>query len=98
MKKMFLLFFIVLGFSLTAHAQGLDPRLQEALDLRAQSTKASMQAEALAKRAADIELGIAKEDAGKGDKTRGAGVHQCVIDCINTSRGLYNCRQACGAY
>lgn len=101
MKKMFMLFAVVLGFGMTTvHAADAtpNPKLEEAKELRVQATKARMQAEDLTKRANELELEAVKNETKSGDKQRG-GNYNCFSDCLRYNHGDgYSCKRSCGYY
>ena len=91
--------------STAASGAGLSAKETQAQDLRTQALKAQMQADSLNAQALKLEKEIIEAEAQAqmkpGEKMRGYGAHQCVMDCLNASRGsgsLYSCRRACGAY
>lgn len=109
MKKMLTLLFAALAFGMAAgHATSaeLSPKEVQAQELRTQALKAQLQSDSLTAQAVKLEKEIveteAKAQMKPGEKMRGHGAHQCVLDCINASRGsgnsLFSCRSACGAY
>ncbi len=109
MKKMFTLLFAALAFGMAAgHATSaeLSPKEVQAQELRTQALKAQLQSDSLTAQAVKLEKEIVEAEAKTllkpGEKMRGYGAHQCVMDCLNASRGsgsqLFSCRSACGSY
>jgi type II secretory pathway pseudopilin PulG len=95
---------IMLGLATAPVVNATSAKEAQAQDLRTQALKAQLQADSLNAQALKLETEIVEAEAQAqvkpGEKMRGYGAHQCVMDCLRSSRGasLFSCRRACGAY
>jgi hypothetical protein len=97
-KLIVLLSVLMMAMSVSAFAADdvVNPKLEQAKELRVQATKASMQADDLLKQAIALEIEANKPKPG--EKMRG-GNQQCYWDCLRDHHGDgYTCNRACGFY
>lgn len=97
MKKMIVLLAVVamsIGASAWAADEAINPKLEQAKELRVQATKASMQAAKLLEQAKELELEAMRPKPG--EKMRG-GDFICFSACIYGNHGDNSiCKIVCG--